>query len=196
MIGPGAKGRFLRCRVRDEITRDSKSKAIFEEAVPPAKLAGELGRRLARIDELLDKVSPDALDAMRAGATDVALKRLSKALGGKPLPEPIATFFRWHDGQSTPVSLHAGDNRTPMSIAESLDAWRFLGDPDEEILQPWSKTWLPLFTNGAGDYLCVITSGKDAGALVEYWHTDKDRNQPHASLEAWADHVIAALDSR
>jgi hypothetical protein len=56
-----------------------------------------------------------------------------------------------------------------LSIKEAIETWRFLGDPDEEILQPWRATWLPLFANGAGDHLCVDL---EKGALIEYRHDD------------------------
>ncbi len=80
-----------------------------------------------------------------------------------------------------------------VQITEVIDAWKFMNKPSSEVQKPWSKTWLPLFTNGAGDYLCLEPAGKHAGTLVEYWHADTDRKTAYPSLEAWADAVIATL---
>jgi ABC-type thiamine transport system substrate-binding protein len=77
-----------------------------------------------------------------------------------------------------------------MSVDEAIDTWRMLCDPKEDVKKPWSNAWLPVFTNGAGDYVCFVTSGKGAGSLVEYWHTDTDRTTAYASFDAWADTLL------
>ena len=156
----------------------------------PKATAEPLAKKLDRIDALLAAARPAAAKAMKAGASDAAIKRLAKAIGVASLPDDVATFFRWHDGQATPASLREGDNRTPMSVADAIEAWTFLSDPSEDVLQPWKKTWLPLFENGAGDHLC-FDLGK--GSLVAYWHADEDRVVEHPGLAAWADDVLAAL---
>jgi cell wall assembly regulator SMI1 len=150
----------------------------------------ELAATLARIDELLAKVDPDALQTLRPGAKPAQLAKLAKSLA---VPDDVLAFFRWHDGQTKPARLQPDDNRTPLSIDRALSAWKFLGDPDEEIKQPWSKTWLPLLTNGAGDYLCVETAARGAGKLIAYFHDDKARPVQFASLAAWATSVVAEL---
>jgi len=153
-----------------------------------------LSAKLASIDALLAKVNADAHRAMSKGASDASLKKLAKRIfGGRPLPEDVEAFFRWHDGQQKVASLSDDDHRTPMSISDAIEAWEFLSDPTEEVKQPWSKTWLPLFTNGAGDFLVYETSGKKAGSLIGYRHDDEDRAIAHESLLAWATKLEKAL---
>jgi cell wall assembly regulator SMI1 len=149
-----------------------------------------LAKKLEAIDALLAEVRPATAKAMRPGASDAALAALAKAIGAAVLPDDVAAFFRWHDGQATPRSLREDDNRTPMSVDDALDAWSFLSDPTEDVLQPWKKTWLPVLENGAGDHLCFDLAD---GSLVAYWHAEEDRRVEHASLAAWADDVIASL---
>jgi cell wall assembly regulator SMI1 len=200
----GSTPLFARCQIRgngEDVAADKKSKPLLEDCAvgnattrTTAPPRGELGLELANIDVALDRVNPDARDALRAGASDATLAKLVKnVFGGKPVPEDLATFFRWHDGQSIAVALHADDNRTPMSVDEAIDAWRMLCDPKEDVRKPWSNAWLPVLTNGAGDYVCFVTSGKGAGSLVEYWHTDTDRKTAYASFDAWADALSATF---
>jgi hypothetical protein len=154
-----------------------------------ARASGGLADKLAQVDTLLTEKNPAAKAALKPGASDASLAKLAKTIGAA-VPEDLAAFFRWHDGESRVASLQAGDNRTPMSIAGAIDAWMFLSDPSEDILQPWKRTWVPIFENGAGDHLCFDLKG---GALVEYWHADEDRGVAFPSLAAWADATIAAL---
>ncbi|GAC1561260.1 MAG: hypothetical protein NVS3B10_19150 [Polyangiales bacterium] len=122
--------------------------------------SNDLSAKLARIDELLRTLDPATSKRLRPGATPAKLAKLAKRV---PVSDELATFFRWHDGQTQPAQLHAADNRTPLSVDEAIDAWTFLGDPAEDVRQPWSKAWLPLMTNGAGDYLCIDTGAKGRG---------------------------------
>jgi cell wall assembly regulator SMI1 len=199
-IRPGAKGKVSEERGSKATLEACESGAaegfLIAALAPKPAPTDRLGRKLARIDALLEKANPYALDAMKQGASAAALAKLAKTVfGGTSLPGEVAAFFRWHDGQSEVASLHPGDNRTPLSVAEAIEAWTFLGDPQEEVQQPWSTTWLPLFTNGAGDYLCVETAGEGAGKLVSYWHTDAERTPDVPTLEAWADATIARLEA-
>ena len=134
-----------------------------EKSAPAAKApatSDALSAKLARIDVLLKDDNPEALAVLKPGASDAALKALADAFGGGELPPDLVAFFRWHDGQSKVESLSQDDNRTPMSAAEALDAWKFLSNPKADLEQPYTKTWLPIFTNGAGDYLVFESSGK------------------------------------
>lgn len=167
--------------------------AVAKEKAKKKPAKGEsLGALLGRLDPLVASHSDAKL---RAPAKAADLAKLSKTFfGGAPLPADLDAWFRWHDGQQEASgTVSPDDNRTLLSIDGALDAWQFLSDPEEEIPQPWKKSWLPLFANGAGDYVVFETEGKKAGALIGYWHTDTDRDVEHASLGAWATTVEKAL---
>lgn len=49
---------------------------------------------------------------------------------------------------------------------------------DFEIENWWNENWLPIFSNGAGSYICYDLKGiftGQKGQLVEYWKGDNDR---------------------
>lgn len=151
------------------------------------KPAVPLQDRLRNLDALLAKAAPAAFAAFRPGASPKALAVLEKkALAGKDLPDDLRVFFQWHDGQTKPASLSGEANWTPLSAAEALDAWTFLNHPKTERTGTWKDAWLPLFANGAGDYLVYETGGAAPGALRVYRHDGAGRAVAHASLEAWA----------
>lgn len=153
-------------------------------------MAKDLAKALAAIDPLLDDHTRGLL---RPPATAASLNKLRKVvLGGKPLPSDLETFFSWHDGQRAVAHIHPDDNRSLMTVGEIIDAWKFLTSPKEEV-EGFEKSWVPLLSNGAGDHVCLETSGKRAGKLVEYWHADDDRDVAWNSLLAWAEDVAKTL---
>ena len=57
---------------------------------------------------------------------------------------------------------------------------------DFDIENWWNEKWIPIFHNGAGDYICLDTGGiftGREGQLIEFWHADKDRNIIAPTLE-------------
>lgn len=149
---------------------------------------------LTAIDTLLAEKFPDLARSLQPGAKDEPLVTLRETcFEGKALPHDLETFYRWHDGQHGYQALHPYDNRTLLSIQEALEAWRFLNDPKEDILQPMMKTWLPLFYNGSGDYVVYDLVGANQGKLITYWHDDAIRKVAYSNLEAWATDTLEAL---
>ena len=147
--------------------------------------------KLARVDALLALANPEAAKTMAKGASPAAIDRLRKVL---PVPDEALALFAWHDGQSQPLQMHPEDNRVLLSVDEACDAWKFLCDAKEEVRQPWSRSWLPIFSNGAGDYVCIETAKKGAGKLVNYFHDDERRPVAWKNVAAWAVELIAALE--
>jgi cell wall assembly regulator SMI1 len=143
---------------------------------------------LAQLDDLLRTKNPTLSRALASGASVTNISKVEKAIGAK-LPAEVASWWRWHNGTSDSTSFGPDANWYAISVDEAVDSWKFLGDPTEEIQQPWKKTWLPLFANGAGDYICVDAA---SGALVEYRHDDAKRPAFAKSLAAWVDKVSKA----
>lgn len=150
-----------------------------------AKPSKDLSASLAALDAALKAHAPDAHRALKKGATSATLARLEKALGA-PLADDAKAWFAWHDGVKGQRALAPEVNLYPLSAAEALDAWKFLGNPKNEVLKPWKASWLPLFANGAGDYVVFETAAKGRGSLVHYYHDDALRPPFAKSLAAWA----------
>jgi cell wall assembly regulator SMI1 len=150
---------------------------------------------LRNIDEQISANAPKVAAGLHPGAQENGLALLRDTFfEGKDLPEDLATFFRWHDGQSGFQSLSPLDNRMLMSIDDVIDTWSFLSSPDEDIQQPWNIAWIPILANGAGDYVVYVASGDMKGQLLNYWHDDVDRTMAFSSLESWAQKVLSAYE--
>lgn len=149
---------------------------------------------LKKIDKSLAINYPSKFKSLQAGASENELRALKeKCFPDKEIPIDILTLYKWHNGQLD-ASLNPQDNRIFMPIGEVIDAWDFLNDPKEDILQPWSASWIPFLYNGAGDYIVYETEGSLAGKLIKYWHNDKGRDVLHESLADWAEAVLMATE--
>ena len=114
-------------------------------------------------------------------------------IAGILLPEPLAIWFGWHNGQSTTDSLLPEENWNLLNIEDSLQAWNYFLDPHNEFLEPYERDWLPLLSNGSSDYLVYDLK---TGSLILYWHDDPERSIEYASLSEWALHVKKGLNSQ
>lgn len=114
-------------------------------------------------------------------------------IAGILLPEPLAIWFGWHNGQSTTDSLLPEENWNLLNIEESLQAWNYFLDPHNEFLEPYERDWLPLLSYGSSDYLVYDLK---TGSLILYWHDDPERSIEYAALSEWALHVKKGLNSQ
>ncbi len=131
---------------------------------------------LDEIDTLLAKNYKHVFDSLQVGATESALELLKiKCFSGEQVPQDLLTLYKWHNGQNGHYSLNQEDNKTLLSISEVIETWEFLNDPMEDILEPWSKSWIPILYNGAGDYVVYESEGIQTGKLISYWHDDEER---------------------
>jgi len=151
-----------------------------------------LAIELRRLEALIRTKRPRAYASLRPPADARALDALAvRAMGGR-LPPDLAIWFGWHDGQSSVESFDPRNNYTPHTAEQALAAYNLLDDPSNEALRLCESTWIPLFTNGAGDHVVYdLRSGK----LITYWHDDPQRPLHAPSLAAWALDVCEALDA-
>lgn len=155
----------------------------------PRKTTGTkdpLGAALAHLDAAVKAGDAAVAKTLRKGATAAALAKLEHTVGA--LPDELRAWFAWHDGQSGHASIGPRDNDRLVSSAEAADAWKFL---EEEGNGPWKAAWLPVMTNGAGDYV-VYDCGN--GRLVRYYHDDEARPAAAKSLAAWASATAASWE--
>jgi cell wall assembly regulator SMI1 len=154
-----------------------------------------LAAYLKRIDRVLSVKAPDVFAGLRRGVGEEELLVLQQTcLRGQPIPEDLAVFFRWHNGQTGFASLSPLDNRMLMSLEDSVDTWKFMSEPDADIQLPWLNDWLPILANGGGDHIVYVASGPDRGKLVAYWHDSEDRRVAFESFEVWARKVLEACE--
>jgi cell wall assembly regulator SMI1 len=158
--------------------------------------SSELETALVSILARLGRLPADQTSSLRPPAGPEARARLAGTVCGEPtLPEPLEVWFACHDGQE--LGTLGVDPEAPavawMSIDDAIDAWMFLNDENEEILPPWSRDWLPIATNGGGDYLVYAIRGADAGTLLFYYHDDEDRPVEAASVAEYASKVERSL---
>jgi cell wall assembly regulator SMI1 len=150
---------------------------------------------LRNIDRRILAKAPKVAAGLRPGAQDDELALLKTAFfDGKDLPRDLETFFRWHDGQTGYESLSPLDNRMLMSIAEVIDTWEFLSNPQEDVQQPWDKGWIPLLANGAGDYVVYVAGGEREGQLLSYRHDDSSRPLEFSSIDSWAKKILVSYE--
>jgi cell wall assembly regulator SMI1 len=111
----------------------------------------DTAKLLEQLDEDLATKLVSVATTLRPPATKAQLGKLAKLFGGK-LPGDVRTWFAWHDGQheKETAALIPDTNWSALSIAR---IHAVLSAPDADIMKPWSKDWIPMFENGAGDHL-------------------------------------------
>lgn len=83
-----------------------------------------------------------------------------------------------------------------INLAHALDlAAEFTSmiGSDFELPDMWHAHWIPLFSNGGGDYICYDLQGSfegRPGQLIEFWHSDDDRNIIAGTLHSFLQALI------
>ncbi|MFM2478686.1 SMI1/KNR4 family protein [Celerinatantimonas sp. MCCC 1A17872] len=147
---------------------------------------------LEKIDQALQNNFYKAYESLQPGATDDELTLLKVCFSSNQVPEEIVLLYKWHNGQLGSYSLNQKDNRTFLPIDEVVSSWEFLNDPMEDISEPFSKTWVPILYNGAGDYLMYETEGADKGKILSYWHDSERREVVYKNLKEFEQEVLCA----
>ncbi|WP_017812332.1 SMI1/KNR4 family protein [Paenibacillus shenyangensis] len=122
--------------------------------------------------------------------------RLAESIKAE-IPAELKAFYQVYGGQRDEIGVTPlVRNLTLLSLDSILEQWQFLNeevDQDEmEVdngpgIKPtlWSPAWIPLATNGAGDYLCLDTDpdiGGTYGQVLYYWHDWENRS---VEAESW-----------
>lgn len=101
---------------------------------------------------------------------------------GITLPEDLKDLYQWHNGQRDDNYEAFVNNCTFVPLEHALDTaaeFTSMIGSDFELPDMWHETWIPIFSNGGGDFICYDLAGSfdgQAGQLIEYWHADNDRN--------------------
>lgn len=145
---------------------------------------------------------------LQSGATEEDFQLLERTLGVK-LPEELKSFYRIHNGQVWRMGSSGFiRNLTLSPISGIIENWTFLQeefDPDDleaEIdieIKPylWNPKWIPIASNGGGDYLCIDTDPSEAGVVGQvlyFWHDWGRRSVEGKSLFAFIEICLAEED--
>lgn len=166
-----------------EPVADEVQKAI--EALRGGASADEgLAGDLARLDAWLKKNRKRYHKGLRPGASEPDLASLAKQLG-KAVPEDVAAWLRWHDGQHEDLIGCFHESFRLMSVAEIVEAMKDEG---------WDGSLVPLMDDHQDDYVAVDVSA--AGSpVVEVWRGRKDRPRAAKSLREWAAKFAADVEA-
>ncbi len=148
---------------------------------------------LKSLETAVKKTYPRKHKEFGPPATEESLARLHGGVGFT-LPADVLTLYAWH--RSAPGLL------IDEGTDDGADGWT-LSDPDGVLedhrawsdlrAKAWSPAWLPLFTNGAGDNVCLDTRD---GKLVALLHEEPEDPKPFAaSLDAAFACVLARVNA-
>lgn len=130
---------------------------------------------------------------LQNGASDIEIENFEKKLNLK-MPQEMLNFYRVHNGQKWCVGCKSFvNNLTLISLDEIIETWEFINDeadwdgytPDNsQEIKPmlWNPKWIPVATNGGGDYVCIDTDPTEQGILgqILYYYHDWEKRSVDA----------------
>jgi cell wall assembly regulator SMI1 len=155
---------------------------------------------IERMDSWLKANRPDYYVQLQPGVTEARLDAFESRFSLK-LPAPFRQIYRWRNGQN-PMSTDAIQMNWGFSpledIADSKDNLDGMIGYDFDDPRWWRRGWVPFLHNGGGSYLCLDVAAEDGGRpgqLIEFWKTDADRPVEYASVDAWLEQLVAAMEN-
>jgi cell wall assembly regulator SMI1 len=145
---------------------------------------------LRRLQTWLAKHRPRFAAALNPGATATQLGALEAALNIK-LPQALRDLLAWHNGQRPGFSGGFERDWLLMSTQTIAAAKRNL-DADTATTG-WQTSWLPVFDDDAGDYLCLDTALADCPVRAFYLG-NKEHSLVAPSLSAWLADLITNVE--
>ncbi len=179
-------------------------------------MADSVADSWSRVRAWLDTNAPDAADRLQPAASEAQIQMLEAALG-MTLPSDLRAFLEIHNGGDDTGIFPSSDSFdmlgfSPLATEEIVDAWRMLkelvdggefgdrtSDADPGIRSDWWCTsWIPIASNGGGDFQCVDLSPTDsgtAGQIIGAWHDDNERQLIAPSLADYLRMLADGLES-
>lgn len=145
---------------------------------------------LQKLNQNVSFLRPEFYKSLKEPLSDNNIEALEKKYN-VILPEDLKELYKWKNGQDDTVYESFVNNSTFISLDEALDTasenTSMIGF-DFDIENWWNAKWIPLFHNGAGDYICYDCDGTftgQAGQIIEFWHADNDRCVIAPNLETF-----------
>lgn len=162
-----------------------------------------------RIRNSLSTLAPPVAESLQEGASASSISA-AEADMAVDLPKDVRDHFTTVNGQSSPLGLISGYWLLPIEqVVEEWRVWKDLLDsgefennrsnPDHGVRDDWwHPAWIPIASNGAGDFFCVDlkpAKGGKKGQVVQLLHDDSPRNLAANSLRDWLQEFADALDA-
>ena len=150
---------------------------------------------LARLDGVLRRHRPEYFEVLAAPVADEAVRAFEKRFGVS-LPGPLATLYRWHDGQSDEGSAGLVGGYFFMSF--ELLSYQYGALPEDAKATPdpgawWKPSWFPFLDDGEGNLVCL---DRDDGTLVFYEHDNATRSPVAPDLASLFSAVTEGFEQR
>lgn len=144
---------------------------------------------LARLESWWKKHRRRYARGLLAGAKPAQLKSL-RADVGVALPSELQALLTWHNGQSLDF-VGAFEQSFFLMSAERIAEARREMLADEE--SGWQKQWLPFLEDGRDNFLFLDLS-RPGVPVRAYWQGNLDQPTVAASLTAWLDDFVTAVE--
>jgi cell wall assembly regulator SMI1 len=163
-----------------------------KQAEGPADRLMEL---LGRLEKWLAAHRPRLLKNLRPGANEAELHALQARLG-RELPAELRTLLTWRNGQGEEFAGRFEEDWLLMGTNEIVTAREEL---DKEAAgngagNGWKPEWVPFMDDDAGNYLFLDTSRHEPPVRA-YWLDQDQQPQVAASLTAWAETFVKAVEA-
>jgi cell wall assembly regulator SMI1 len=152
------------------------------------------------IDTWLRRNAPVIFANLRPGALDTDIEKTQRTLSCK-LSDSVIRSYRIHDGMRGGTGpLIAGWRLLPLTaIIREWRAWKKLseegtfdgmeGDTAAQIKSDWwNPKWIPIGSNGSGDFVCVDLDPSGAGTsgqIISLFHAEATRELIASNFASW-----------
>jgi len=174
----------------------------------------EVSAAWVALDDWLSRRAKRIRRSLAPGASDAEIGAVEARLGFD-LPEDVRTSYRIHNGGEEsdlfPASEAEDMGYSLIPLEEIVEHWEGNWqynsgyEPDAFDVDPgvrsvyWDPKWVPLATNGGGDYHCVDLNpdeGGTVGQVIEFLHETNERRLLASSWTAWLRSLADGLESK
>jgi cell wall assembly regulator SMI1 len=154
---------------------------FFYPAAPqmPPEVGQNIDEILTKLEGTLQKKAPHFLAELKQGLSDAEITALENKSGIR-LPDDVKALYRWHNGGATRNPLNCGPipGHRFVPLDEALGANNTISNQAAqatgaqraafEIFAGHTKSWIPLFDDGAGDGYFFDPKRKSSEGAVFY----------------------------
>jgi cell wall assembly regulator SMI1 len=152
----------------------------------PPEVSQNIGEILNKLEGLMQNKAPDVLAELKQGLSDAEITALENKSGTR-LPDDVKALYRWHNGCSTRNPLNCGPipGHRFVPLDEALGANGVISNQVAnttgaqraafEIFAGHTKSWIPLFDDGAGDGYFIDPVRKASQGAVFYHFAEEAR---------------------